>query len=134
MKLIKFNAETLPKTFKHGKNVLPAISVCKNGIFSLNKAGVELLKGSNDTKYAIAQDPEEPRNWYLFKDEKGFSISARVFELNGTADFSHKSLQISFCEAMSFDVEKTHRFLLAGKSTVVKGDSTEYFGILIPNN
>jgi len=132
MKLIKFNAETLPKSSQWGRKALPAISISKSGVMSLNKPAAELLKCDAATKLSIAQDPDEPKNWYVFKEDAGYEISPKVFEKAGTADFCHKGLQAMFCEAMELNAEKSHRYLLAGEATKTKGDTTEYFGILIP--
>jgi hypothetical protein len=135
MKLTKFDAETAPKSLGRGSASVAAITFSKSGTISLNRPAIALLELSEGDKISLAQDEENPSDWYLYKDaENGFALRTKDYAKSNQYTFNHKALQTSFCECFSFDAETTFRFLVAGKPTVVKGDKTKYYGILTSNN
>ena len=81
-------------------------------------------------KITLAQDPDEPINWYLFKDpQHGFELRG-AYKEQGT-QFNHIELGKAFLEAIGKEIGKTHNFKIAGQPTILKGDKTQYWGILI---
>ncbi|MBU7576487.1 MAG: hypothetical protein KAF40_00350 [Flavihumibacter sp.] len=128
MKLIYFSSQTLPK--QGGGNKKPTISFGKKGMISINSESAKLVGLKHGDKITIAQDESEPENWYLFKD------THHGFELRNLSDekslgFNHIALVSTFREAMDLDSNKSHKFPLAIEPTVMKGDKTQYFGIIL---
>lgn len=78
----------------------------------------------------MAQDPDEPINWYFFKDpQHGYELRG-AYKDQG-AQFNHITLTKAFLEAIGRGQGKTHSFKFGGKPTVMKGDKVQYWGILI---
>ena len=78
MKLILFSEKTMP--VMKGRTGLPRISFEKNGLISLNKHAVELMGLMIADKLSIAQDEDNPGDWYIFKDsEEGFTLRGDNF-------------------------------------------------------
>jgi hypothetical protein len=129
MKLTYFSEQTYPKqTGRGGK--LPKITFGKTGIITFNREACKLAGLTSKDKVTIAQDEEEPENWYFFKDpQHGFEL--RPAYEGKSAQFNHVTLSKAFLEAMGKDLAVTHNLKIAGKPTVMKGSKTEYWGILI---
>lgn len=109
---------------------LPRISFGKSGVIAFNKPASVLIGLKAGDKITLAQDPDEPINWYFFKDpEHGFEIRAG-YKDQGTL-FNHIELSKAFLEAIDKETGKTHNFKIAGQATVLKGDKVQYWGILI---
>ena len=97
-----------------------------------NKEACSLIGLKAGDKVTLAQDPDEPINWYFFKDaQHGFELRG-AYKDQG-AQFNHVTLVRTFVEALEKESGKTHSFRLAGDPTVMKGDKaqTKYWGILI---
>ena len=130
MKLTHFSQQTFPKQNPGGRVKLPMVSFGKAGAITFNRHAVALMGLSAKDKVTLAQDPEAPENWYFFKDaQHGFGIRPEYKGLN--MRFQHAALVKAFMEAIGKETGSTMSFKLAGKPTVVKGDKTEYWGILI---
>lgn len=81
-------------------------------------------------KLSLAQDDEEPGNWYLFKDkDNGYDMRAKDFEKTGCLCFNHGELRRSFIESIGLETDETHKFIIAGQPTLF--GKQEFWGILI---
>jgi hypothetical protein len=74
MKLKLFDSETSPKSTGAGRNSLPRISVTKGGTININGKACELMQLKDGSKITLAQDEEEPENWFMFLNPKGFEL------------------------------------------------------------
>ncbi len=130
MKLITFNAESLPKTIGAG-NKTARVSFGKAGTIHFNGPATTRMELKPGDKITLAQDEEHPENWYFFLDPQGY-------ELRGSSDkkgclFNHAVLCDTLRDAVGLKKNTTNGFLIAGEPTIVKGDKnkTKYWGILI---
>lgn len=128
MKLKEFNAETLPKLSGGGKGV-PRISFSKGGVININATACELIGLKPSDKITLAQDEEDPVNWYIYKNEKGFELRS-AYDKKGVL-FNHNSLTKEIMKAIEYDDTLSHNFIIAGQATTIKGDKTKYWGILV---
>lgn len=128
MKLIYFSSQTLPK--QGGGNKKPTISFGKKGMISINAETSKLVGLKHGDRITIAQDESAPENWYLFKNNS-YGFELRKLSDDKSLGFNHISLVSTFREAMELDDSKSHRFRMAEEPTVMKGDKTQYFGILV---
>jgi hypothetical protein len=131
MKLIYFSSKTMPKTMGGG-NKLPKVSFGKAGTITFNHVSCQLMGLKNEDKITLSQDEEVPENWYFFKDNNGFALRS-AYDKKGCL-FNHSALVQAFIEAVGAEATVTNAFIIAGTPTVVKGDTTKYWGILISNN
>lgn len=125
MKLTQFNSETLPL---YGRTRLPRVSFIRSGNISLNGAAIELMQLKPECKLAIAQDQDNPGDWYIFEDDKGFKVRSKDIKKTGQMIFSHKELVTTFVTCFGLNMNKTYSFLLAGEPTMV--GKRKYYGIL----
>lgn len=131
MKLNKFDNETMPRLWGGG-NISPRISFGKAGTISFNRVACENMNLFPGVKLTLAQDEENPENWYVFKDDKnGFEIRKGYDKTS--CMLNHSKLVKEFAECFELEDDKTHSFTLAGEATLIEGDKTEYWGILINN-
>lgn len=129
MKLIYFSEQTLPKQMGVGIK-LPRVSFNKAGLISFNKKACELIGLKAGEKVTLAQDEEDPRNWYFFKDaQHGFEL--RPGYKDAGCLFNHRQMTESLLQAFQKPMDITHKFTIAGIPTVMKSDKTKYWGILI---
>jgi len=128
MKLKILNEETCPKML--GRTGIARIGFGKSGIVNLNFQAGELMELKTGDKLSLAQDEDEPDNWYLFKDNlKGFVVRAG-YDKKGFL-FNHMTMIDEFRTHFKLDKTITHNFLLAGQPTLIRGDKTKYWGILV---
>lgn len=104
------------------------ISFQKNGVFSINRPACEKLKLKAGDCVSIAQEKEEPRNCYLYKDKDGFDL--REHSTSKSLIFVNKSTMVKVLDSVGYDSSITHSFLI-GMEPTVEG-RVSYFGILIP--
>lgn len=128
MKLNYFSEQTLPKLNVGGKSGTPKVSFNKSGTISFNGKACELLSLKTGDKVTLAQDEDEPGNWYFFKDENGFAVRDG-YDKKGCL-FNHSVLVKTFNECFGLPAE-TKGYIIAGKPTKINGSKTEYWGILI---
>jgi hypothetical protein len=132
MKLNTFTTVTMPKKMGRSTGSLSKISFCKSGLIQLNKAACTNLALSPGDKIAIAQDEDDPNNWYLFKHKEGFELRGKDFERIGSLTFNHKILIQTFLDAFELPLDQTYSFLISGESTVI--EKTYCWGILVNSN
>lgn len=99
------------------------------GVITFNAAAAETMELKPEDKISLMQDEDHPENWYFFKDPKGFAMRT-AYDKKGLL-FNHSALRKTFIEALEFDMEKSHNFIIAGEPTIVKGDKTKYWCVLI---
>ena len=59
-------------------------------------------------KVSIAQDPKNPRDWYVFKDNKtGFSLSARTKSGGSRFNCTNAVQDIKTCISAEIDQDKS---------------------------
>ena len=126
MELIIRNKTNAPAGYdRSGKTA--RCSFMKNGVFSLNRAAVAKLKLKAGDKISIAQEKNEPRNCYIYKDKDGFEL--RVHSSKGLL-FANRATLVDTLESVGYDSSVTHSFLITSEPTV--WNKVSYFGILIP--
>jgi hypothetical protein len=133
MKLKYFSEQTLPKFGGGTRNGSPKINFGKSGTITINRFAAKLMELNADDKITIAQDEDDPANWYLFKDSQhGFLVRGKKAQDGQTGDlqFNHKGLLLEICKACEISDEQSHNFLIAGQATMIKGDKTKYWGLL----
>lgn len=130
MKLKYFSEQTLPRAMGGGKSTLPKINFHHKGMITINLIAAGLLEVRAGDKITIAQDEQEPENFYLFKDEQhGFEMKSQK---NGQyLGLFHRGLVDLIREAKELPEGQSIKALIAGQSTTLKGDKTKYWGILI---
>jgi len=131
MKLTYFSQQTLPKETA-GRSTLPKVSFAKSGLITFNREAVKLLGLKIGDKVTLAQDPDEPINWYFFKDkDHGFDLRTAYKDLG--VQFNHIELTRTFLGAIGRQIGVTHKFKIGGEPTILKGDKsqTKYWGILV---
>lgn len=128
MELVYFSAQTMPR--KSGGNKHSRITFSKAGAIVLNESAGKLIGLTGGGKITIAQDKNEPENWYIFLDENGFALRGKGDDKKGYA-FNHVELVKAFIEAIGKDINESHSFLIAGQPTILKGSKTQYWGILV---
>jgi hypothetical protein len=111
MNLIEFNDKTLPGRVFNS----PAITLHLNaGRIILNGSVVNMLGlDPNGDRVAIAQDSEQPMNWYLFKHPEGYlfkPVKIGAKPLRGTHKDLCRKIIVEFLER---DGSETHRFRIA---------------------
>lgn len=129
MELICFSQQTLPKS-PGSRNQVPWVSFTKHGSIRFNDSAGRLIGFKDGCKVSIAQDKKEPENWYVFLDDNGYVIKDGGGGKGWS--FGHRELVRLFIDAANKDKSKTHRFLIAGKPTVLKDSKVKYWGILVP--
>lgn len=127
MKLNYFSEQTLEKKMDRSR----AAKICfrKAGVISLNPNACEIIGIKPGDKISMAQDQENPKDWYVFRDS-GHGFPARKAYNNDGVIFNHKTLVRKFCEANSLKLDKSYQFLIAGQKTT--WGKVDYFGILLP--
>lgn len=131
MKLTYFSQQTMPKE-PSGRLTLPKVSFTKAGVILFNKEATKLLGLKIGDKVTLAQDPDEPINWYFFKDkDHGFELRSAYKNLG--AQFNHIVLMRTFLDAIGKQVGVSHKFKIGGEPTILKGDKsqTKCWGILV---
>ena len=73
MKLVTYNADTVPS---QGKTNNPTLKIYPSGLILLNKPLCERIKFilSKKRKVSFHQDADDPRTWFISKDENGFEL------------------------------------------------------------
>lgn len=113
-----------------GGNKNPRISFSKNGVINFNEAACQLMDLTVTDKLTLCQDEENPENWYFFKDkENGFDVR-KSYDKKGVL-FNHSKLTAELLKAFGLDEGMTHGFLIAGQPTIIKGDKTKYWGLIV---
>lgn len=128
MNLTIFNKETMPQgTFGTGWAKSPAITIGQKGLLKINYAAGELLDVKEGDRVSIAQDEENPADWYITKDPNGYEL--RLGSDKKSYLFNNIALSKTIYECFELSAEtKSVRWLIAGQPTKV-GKQT-YFGIL----
>jgi hypothetical protein len=101
-------------------------------LIQINKAGcinLHLLPGD---KIAIAQDEDDPSNWYVFKHKDGFELRGKDFDKTGSLTFNHKTLIQTFLESFELPTNQSYLFLLSGEPTII--EKTNCWGIIVTSN
>lgn len=129
MKLAHFNAETLPRQIGGGTPKQPRVSFNKAGTIMFNGAASSLLELKPGDKITLAQDEEDTANWYFFKHEKGFKLRDG-YDKKGCL-FNHSVMVKKVISSFKLKEDQTYSFLIAGQPTMIKGDKTKYWGILV---
>lgn len=106
------------------------VSFTKSGVIQFSPSASELMGIKSGDKITLAQDEEDAHNWYFFKDSQhGFELRAGYKDAG--CMFNHRGLVHELLGAFGKPEDVTHKFLIAGEPTVMKGDKTKYWGILI---
>ncbi len=113
-----------------GGNSSPAITLTKSGLIIFNQPACRLLSIKPGVKVSLAQDEETPENWYVFIDPNGFAVRTGYSKSKGCV-MNHSGMVKMLVESVNKDTKQTHRFLIGGEPTVMKGSKTQYWGILI---
>jgi hypothetical protein len=130
MKLNYFSEQTLPKQKGRGRRGLARVTFGKKGVISFNPQACELMGIKDRDKITLAQDEEDPKNWYFFKDSQhGFEVRSGYKGRGGI--FNHRTMVHEFLVAFEMDESISHSFLIGGEPTVIAGSKTKYWGILI---
>jgi hypothetical protein len=131
MKLKYFTEQTLPKQVGGGMRGIARVTFGAAGAIVFNKEAGKLMSLKTGDRVALAQDEQDPENWYFFKD-KNHGYEIRENKGNGWG-FNHSLLIHAFLESRGLEKGKTLRALIAGQPTEMKGDKsgTLYWGILI---
>lgn len=130
MKLISFDAESLPRRSGGSRSTVARITFFKSGSITFNQVASGLIGLQTGDRISLVQDKDDPVNWYFCKDpKKGFVV--RLSSDKRYYVFNHAELVRTFIEALELDRSVNHKFLLAGQPTLIKGDKTQYWGILI---
>ena len=132
MKLNTFNQLTLPKQIGRSLGTVSKITLGKNGLILINKPGCSSLKLIPGDKIAIAQDEDDPANWYIFKHTDGYELRGKDFDKIGSLTFNHKTLFISFIDSFELDQNESYTFLISGQPTVI--EKHKCWGILVTSN
>jgi hypothetical protein len=128
MKLQYFSNQTLPQT-RGGGNKLAKVSFGKGGVISFNGAAAALIGLKSGDKVTLAQDEEDPKCWFFFKD-KDHGYELRLGYDKKAVMFNHVHLIDSFNNCFGLSRE-TKQYLIGGTPTVLKGSKTEYWGVLV---
>lgn len=126
MKLTVFNAETMPKRQGYA-SAGPRISLGKGGTLTMNNLAAELMGIEAGDAISFAQDEEDPANWYVFKDPKGFACRAHSDQKSFT--FNHSFMVKSIKESLGLEEDKPARFMIAGQPNV--HNKVKYWGLII---
>lgn len=129
MKLTVFDSTTLPQGTFGTRSGAPSVTFQNKGAIRLNAAAADLIGVKAGDKIAIAQDEENPADWYVFAHPEGYEL--RLFSDKKSLGFNNTPLKNTFYECFSIDAEtKGVRLLLAGQPTKVGKDT--YWGLLSP--
>ncbi len=129
MKLIKLDQTTLPKQMGGGSKTA-RVSFGKAGTITFNYPACTLIGIKNEDKVTLAQDEGSATDWYFFKDEvNGFKLR-NGYDKKGCL-FNHAKMVQELVSAFGLDESITHNFLLAGQPTIIKGDKTQYWCLLV---
>ncbi|GAO43766.1 hypothetical protein [Flavihumibacter petaseus] len=132
MKLKYFTEQTLPKVRGAGGTRLARINLSTKGAIRINEAACQLIGIKDGDKISIAQDQEAKENWYIFKDPShGYQV--RLMSDKKTCGFNHATFIGAFKKAMNLKDDIGVSYLIAGQPTVMSGDKTKFWGILIPS-
>jgi hypothetical protein len=128
MKLTFFTDQTVPKQLSRHSTKLPRISFTKAGVLVLNQTAMQKLNLKAGDKISLAQDPDNPSNWYIFKDkENGFEIRHGYKQKAGL--INHRQLCDLFLDCFGMEKDKSNSFKLGGQPTI--WGKVEYWGILV---
>lgn len=127
MELTHYNKTTVPaRSDRTGR--VAKISFNKNGLFIINRSAFEKLKLKAGDCVSIAQEKDEPRNCYLYKDKDGFEL--REHSSGSLLLFSSKATMVRILDSVGYDSSVTHQFQI-GIEPTIEG-KVSYYGILIP--
>lgn len=133
MKLTYYTEQTLPRlSGRQGGAKVARLSLSRFGIISFNKIACELMGLKPGDKISLAQDSEDPQNFYFFKDpQHGFALYGS--SKDGYSRFAHKAFVTLITETLELPPDKNIKALIGGQPTVLKNDKvqTRYWGILI---
>lgn len=74
MRLVVFNAETC----KAGEKGQPRINISSSGLISINHFATQRIGLQPGNRISFVNDSERPQDWYIFKDENGFILRAKI--------------------------------------------------------
>ena len=96
----------------------------------MNKAAMELTGFIDGETVAVAQDEENPSDWYIFKSKEGFPL--RLVADGTGLQFNNATLAGTIYESFGIGRDKKSvRFLLAGQPT--KSGKDVLWGLLSPS-
>lgn len=120
---MKLKVYNVSNAMSHGRDTKPTISFSEKGLISFNKAAVAALNLKVDDQVEIAQDEQEPNDWY-------FKITKAENESLGFKLKSYKEGD----GRLSFNSSTTSRDLLYGlepvraKATMLISLESDEFG------
>lgn len=126
MKLIKFDAAST-KFSRPGES---SIRFHSSGVITLSTSAVEGLKLKEGDKMCVVQDEENPDDWYLMKDENGFSL--RTYKGNNGLCFNNAYIAKSIINFLDINANSVC-FKVATEATIPEDESMkeiELFAIL----
>jgi hypothetical protein len=126
MKLIVLDSNSVPQK-QGGSGLVPRITFTKLGSLSINNCAAKLIGLKAGHKVCLAQDEENPNEWYLFESNNGFAL--RQKNKAGSLTIQHTTLINEFLGSFGFSLSETRTFLLAGQPTII--EKTKYWGILV---
>lgn len=99
---MKLQWHLVENTAANVRTVVSTICVnLKTGRIRLNPPAIELLKLKNKDSIAFAQDEENPGDWYLKKDSKGFTVTIKNDRGTLSAYINSKKLAYNFMQSLS---------------------------------
>lgn len=120
MNLSYFSTQTLPKGTFGKRTGDPVINLGIKGAIRLNPAACELLGVTEGTKVSVAQDQDNPENWYIFLDpEHGYEC--RVFSDGKSYGFNHSALTSTIKECFELPIDKGVSFPIAQIPIIFRG-------------
>jgi hypothetical protein len=125
MKLTVFNAENTPQWSTGTKT--PGISFGKAGGIAINQTAAELMGLKPEDTISFGQDEEDPANWFVWKDPKGYRL--RLHSDQKTLAMNHSVMCNNIRQCFELDHNCSHRFIIAGKPTVI--DKVKYYGLIL---
>jgi hypothetical protein len=108
------------------------VSFNKSGVIFFNKQACEQMDLSPGVKVILAQDDDQPENWYFIKDDKGFELTQPSKNLNqqGASIYQMKLIK-ELLAAFSLPEDESYKFKIAKEPTIIAGDETKYWPLLI---
>ena len=87
----------------------------KSGLISISKAAAEIMKIKAKDKLILAQDDQNPKDWYLAIHDSGFSARGD----DGRLFFNSCAIAKSFCDSIGVDYPSS--YLIGKKPTKIDG-------------
>jgi len=128
MKLIEFNESSLPK-MGGGRNTPASVCFGKAGVINFNQKACDLIGIKETSKLSLAQDEENPSDWYFYEDKvNGFPVRPGYGKKG--AMINHKKLVVAIASAFGLEEGESHNFKVAPEPTII--NKMKYWGIIAP--